>query len=152
MKLADMPPLAERTVQSAESLAAAFDRIAPGFERLAAVAETTPGFVASERKATIDDLGREVTRMIAFFERERIVALKQVTEERVAAINTMTQAVSDERNAFERDIERAGVQLVDHAVWRLAELFAAVLACLGIGTVGILLLVRKLFFKPESRA
>ena len=85
-------------------------------------------------------------------EQERIVALKQVTEERVAAINTMTQAVSDERNAFERDIERAGVQLVDHAVWRLAELFAAVLACLGVGTVGILLLVRKLFFKPESRA
>jgi len=152
LKLADVPPLAERTVQSAESLAAAFDRIAPGFERLAAVAETTPGFVASERKATIDDLGREVTRMIAFFERERIVALKQVTDERVAAINTMTQAVSEERNAFERDMERVGVQLVDHAVWRLAELFAAVLACLGIGTVGILLLVRKLFFKPESRA
>ena len=49
-------------------------------------------------------------------------------------------------------MERVGVQLVDHAVWRLAELLAAVLVCLGVGTVGILLLVRKLFFKPESRA
>ena len=90
--------------------------------------------------------------MITFLERERIVALKQVTEERVAAINTISQAVSQERNALERDMERVGVQLVDHAVWRLAELFAAVLVCLGVGTVGILLLVRKLFFRPESRA
>jgi hypothetical protein len=152
LRLADVPPLAERTVQSAESLAAAFDRIAPGFERLAAVAETTPAFVASERKATIDDLGGELTRMIAFLERERIVALKQVTEERVAALNTISQAVSQERNALERDMERVGVQLVDHAIWRMAELLAAVLLCLGVGTVGILLLVRKLFFKPESRA
>jgi hypothetical protein len=90
--------------------------------------------------------------MIAFLERERIVALKQVTDERVAAINTITQAVSEERNALERDMERVGVQLVDHAIWRLAELLAAALACLAVGTVGILLLVRKLFFKPESRA
>ncbi len=90
--------------------------------------------------------------MITFLERERIVALKQVTEERVAALNTISQAVSQERNALERDMERVGVQLVDHAVWRLAELLAAVLFCLGVGTVGILLLARKLFFKPESRA
>ncbi len=90
--------------------------------------------------------------MIAFLEKERIVALKQVTEERIAALNTISQAVSQERNALERDMERVGVQLVDHAIWRLAQLLAAVLACLGVGTVGILLLVRKLFFKPESRA
>jgi hypothetical protein len=152
LKLADVPPLAERGVQSAESLAAAFDRIALGFERLAAVAETTPAFVASERKATIDDLGGELTRMMAFLERERVVALKQVTEERVAALNTISQAVSDEENALQHDMERVGLQLVDHAIWRLAELFAAVLACLGVATVGILLLVRKLFFKPESKA
>jgi hypothetical protein len=152
LKLADVPPLAERGVQSAESLASAFDRIALGIERLAAVAETTPAFIASERRATIQDMGGELTRMIAFLERERIVALKQVTDERVAAINTITQAVSEERNALERDMERVGVQLVDHAIWRLAELLAAALACLAVGTVGILLLVRKLFFKPESRA
>jgi hypothetical protein len=89
--------------------------------------------------------------MITFIEQERIVALKQVTEERIAALNTITQAVSEERHALQRDIERVGVQLVDHAIWRLAELLAVVLVCLGVGTVGILLLVRKLFFRPESR-
>jgi hypothetical protein len=90
--------------------------------------------------------------MIAFLQQERIVALKQVTEERVAAIDTITQSVSAERNALERDMERVGVQLVDHAFWRLAELLAAALACLGVGTVGILLLVKKLFYKPGSTA
>ena len=60
--------------------------------------------------------------------------------------------MSEERKALERDIERVGVELVDHAIWRLAQLFAAVLVCLGVGTVGILVLVRKLFFRPESRA
>jgi soluble lytic murein transglycosylase-like protein len=147
-----VPPLAERSVQAAESLAAAFDRIAPGFERLAAVAETTPAFVASERKATIDSLGGELTRMIAFLQQERLAALKQVTQERIAALETISKAASDERNAFERDIERVGVEVVDHAIWRLAQLLAAALVCLGLGTVGILLLVRKLFFKPASRA
>jgi hypothetical protein len=152
LRLADVPPLAERGVQSAESLAAAFDRIAPGFERLAAVAETTPGFVASERKATIDELGGELTRMIAFLERERIVALKQVTDERIAAIKSIAQSVSEERNALDHDMERVGVQLVDHLIWRLAELLAAVLVCLGVGTLGMLLLVRKLFFPTASGA
>ena len=55
-----------------------------------------------------------------------------------------------ERTALESDIERVGFQLVDHAIWRLAQLLAAVLVCLGIGTLGMLLLVRKLFFPPRA--
>jgi hypothetical protein len=39
--------------------------------------------------------------------------------------------------------------LVDHAVWRLAQLVAAVLAFLGVGAVVVLLLIRKLFFTPH---
>ena len=152
LRLADVQPLAERTVQSAESLAAAFDLIGPGIGRIAAVAEHTPAFVASERKATIDDLGAELTRMIAFLQAERIVALKQVTAERVAAISELGQAMSAERQALERDVERVGLKLVDHAIWRLAQLVAAILVALGVGTVGILVLVRKLFFTPATRA
>jgi hypothetical protein len=152
LKLADVTPLAERGVESMESLAAAFDRIAPGIERVAAVAEGAPAVVAAERKATIDGLGEELTRMIAFLQQERIVALKQVTAERVAAIGELGQAVSAERKALERDVERVGLRLVDHALWRLAQLVAAILVALGVGTVGILVLVRKLFFTPSTRA
>jgi hypothetical protein len=152
LRLADVTPLAERSVQSVESLAAAFDRIAPGIERIAAVAERTPADVAAERKAAIDGLGAELTRMIAFLQQERIEALKQVTAERIAAIGEISQAVSEERKELERDVERVGLKLVDHAIWRLAQLFAAVLVALGVGTVGILVLVRKLFFTPATRA
>jgi hypothetical protein len=146
LRLADVPPLAERTVQSAERVAAAFDRLAPGFERAVAVAEGTPALIGAERKAAIESLGRDLTRAMAFLQQERIVALRQVTEERLAAINGMSQTVSEERKALDRDIERIGLELVDHAVWRLAELAAAVLVFLGVGTVAILVLVRKLFF------
>ena len=148
--LADVPPLAERSVQSMERMAAAFDRLAPAFERAVAVAEGAPALVASERKAAIESFGGDLTRTLAFLQEERIVALRQVTAERIAAIDDLSQSVSEERKALDQDIERIGLQLVDHAVWRLAQLVAAVLVFLGVGTVAILVLVRKLFFTPPS--
>jgi hypothetical protein len=146
LKLAEVPPLAERTAQSVERVAAAFDRLAPSFERAVAVAEDTPALVASERKATIDGLAAELTRTIAFLQEERIAALKQITSERIAAIAGISNTVSEERKALDRDIERIGLELVDRAALRLAQLLAAVLVVLGVGTLMLLVLVRKLFF------
>ncbi|HSD26095.1 MAG TPA: hypothetical protein VLL75_02275, partial [Vicinamibacteria bacterium] len=48
----------------------------------------------------------------------------------------------------DRDIERIDHDLVDHAVWLLAQLVAAALVSLGLGTVAIL--VRRLLFTPPS--
>ena len=144
LRLADLPPLAERAVQSAERATATLDRIAPDFERAVAVAESTPALVASERKAAIDALGEDLTRTITFLQQERIAALQQVTAERIAAINAISQTVTEERKALHQDIKRIGLELVDHAVWRLAQLVAAVLVVLGVGTVATLVLVRKL--------
>ena len=151
LKLADVPPLAERTAQSVEKAATALDRIAPSFERVATVAEGAPALLTSERTAAFDGFGRELTRTIAFLQQERIEALKQITAERIAAVGDLTHTMSEERKALDQDIERVGLELVDHAVWRLAELVAATLACLGVGMVGFLVLVRKLFF-PLPRA
>jgi hypothetical protein len=147
--LADVPPLAERAFVSVEKVSAAFDRLAPAFERAAAVAEGTPALITSERQAAIESFSRDLTRTLAFLQEERIVALRQVTAERMGAIHDLRQAVSEERKALDQDIERIGLQLVDHALWRLAQLVAAVLAFLGVGTVAILVLVRKLFFTPS---
>ena len=151
LKLADVPPLAERTAQSVEKAATALDRIAPSFERVATVAEGAPALLTSERTAAFDGFGRELTRTIAFLQQERIEALKQITAERIAAVGDLTHTMSEERKALDQDIERVGLELVDHAAWRLAELVAATLACLGVGMVGFLVLVRKLFF-PLPRA
>jgi hypothetical protein len=124
LKLADAPPLAERAVQSMERAVTDLDRVTPGFERAVAVGEGAPALLASERKAALDDLGKELTRTIGFFQQERITALQQVTTERIAAIGGLSQFVSEERKALDQDIERIGHELVDH------------------------ILVRKLFFTP----
>jgi hypothetical protein len=146
LKLADLPPLAERAARSAETTASAFDRIAPSLERGVAVAESTPAVVASERRAAIEGISKELSRTIAFLQEERIVALRQVTTERIAAISALSAAASEERKALDRDLERIGLEVVDRAAWRLAQLAAAVLASLAGGTVVVLLLVRRLFF------
>jgi len=146
LRLADVPPLAERTVRSLETAAAAYDRFAPELARLVAVAEGTPALVASERKAAIDGLSRDLTRTLAFLQEERIAALRHVTAERIEAIGQLGKTLSDERQALDRDLERVGRGLVDHAAWRLAQLLAAALVSLGIGTLVVLLLARRLFF------
>ena len=110
------------------------------------VAENTPALVASERQAAIDALSQDLTRTITFLQQERIAALQQVTAERIAAISAISQTVTDERKALHEDIKRNGLELVDHAVWRLAQLTAATLIVLAVGTVAILVLARRLFF------
>jgi hypothetical protein len=149
--LADLTPLAERAVQSAERATATLDSLAPAFERAVAVAEDTPALVASERKAALDAFGEDLTRTIAFLQQERIAALQQVTSERIAAIHAISQAMTQERKALDQDLNRMGLEVVDHAMWRLAQLVTAVLIVLGLGTVAILFLVRRLFF-PLPRA
>ena len=57
--------------------------------------------------------------------------------------------MTQERKALDQDLNRMGLELVDHAMWRLAQLVAAVLIVLGVGTVAILFLVRRLFFSPQ---
>jgi hypothetical protein len=143
--LADLPPLAERAVKSAERATATLDGLAPSVERAAAVAEGAPALIVAERKAAIEALSRELTRTIAFLHEERIESLHQVTEERVAAISTISQVLNDERTALDRDIERVGFELVDHVMWRLAQGAAVMLVALGVWTVVTLVLIRRLF-------
>jgi len=144
--LADLTPLAERAVQSAERATATLDSLAPAFERAVAVAEDTPALVASERKTALDAFGANLTRTIAFLQQERIAALQQVTAERVAAIHGISQSMDEERRALDQDMNRIALETVDHAIWRVAQLVAAVLIVLGIGAVAMLFLIRKLFF------
>jgi len=149
--LADLTPLAERAVQSAERATATLDSLSPAFERAVAVAEGTPALVASERKAALDAFGANLTRTIAFLQQERIAALQQVTAERVAAIHAISQSMDEERRALDQDMNRIALETADHALWRVAQLVAAVLIVLGIGTVAMLFLIRRLFF-PLPRA
>ena len=153
LKLAEAMPLAERAVQSAEKAArtaenagTTLDRLAPHLERTLGVAEAAPGLIAAERKAAVDAVATELTHTITFLQQERIIAFKQITEERIAALAELRSYVSEERKALDQDIDRIGRDLVDHAIWRLAEVLAATLAALAVMAMGGLLLIKKLFF------
>jgi len=150
MRLAEAVPLAERAVQSAEKAAGAVDRLAPDLERTLSVAENAPALIASERKAAIAALATELTRTITFLQQERVSGLQHLSRERVAALEELRQAISEERKAFDQDAERISRGLVDHALWRLAELTAAVLVALIAAGVGAALFVRRLFLARRS--
>src|SRR4029453_13494383 len=88
--LADLTPLAERAVQSAERATATLDSLAPALEGAGAVCEGAPALVASERKTAIEAFGTDLARTMTFLQQERITALQQVTSERIAAIGAIS--------------------------------------------------------------
>jgi hypothetical protein len=148
--LTDVPldqamPLAERAVRSAEQAAATLDRLAPAVERAVAVAESAPKLVTSEREATIKVLQEELTRTIRFMQEERIAALAYLTQERTAALKSLEEKMEMERKGLTADLDRIGVEVVDHAAWRAAQLSVLLLVVLLTGLVLLLLLTRRLF-------
>lgn len=151
LRLAETMPLAERAVQSAEKAAAALDHLEPQIQQSLVLAQTAPVFIASERKAAIDALGAELTRTIAFVHQERMIAFRQISQERIAGLGEMRKTLSEERQAFDEDMVRTARELVDHAAWRIAQLVAATLLFLLVTGTAALLLVRKLFFAASSR-
>jgi hypothetical protein len=151
LRLADAMPLAERAVQSAEKAAMTLDHLAPRVEQTLGVAQAAPALIASERKAAFDALAAELTRTITFLQQERISAFRQLSQERIAGLDELGKTLSEERLAFDQDLERMARELVDHAVWRVAQLVAATLVALVAIAAAALLLVRKLFFAAPSR-
>jgi len=149
-RLAEAVPLAERAVSSAEKASATLDRVAPQVERTLGVAEGAPALIASERKAALDSLAADLARTIVFLQQERINGFQQLTRERMEALSDLERSVSQERRAFDRDLERAAREMVDRAFWRLAQLVAATLAALVILTAAGLLLVKKLLLAAAS--
>jgi hypothetical protein len=153
--LADVPleqalPLAERAVNSAEQAAATMDRLAPAVERAVVVAENTPKLITSEREAAIKALQDELARTIKFAQDERTGALTFLTQERIAVLKTLDERLTIEREALTKDLDRISVQVVDHAIWRVAQLAAVILVALFISAVLLLLLARRLFPVGQS--
>jgi septal ring factor EnvC (AmiA/AmiB activator) len=153
--LADVPldqalPLAERAVRTAEQAAATVDRLAPAVERALSVAENTPKLITSERKEAINALQVELARTIRFAQEERTAALAQLTQERIATLKDLDERLEIERKALTVDLDRISVQVVDHAIWRVAQLAAVILIALFISAVLLLLLTRRLFPVGQS--
>jgi hypothetical protein len=153
--LSDVPldqalPLAARAVRAAEQAVATMDRLPPAIERAVVVAENTPKLIASEREVAIKALQVELARTIRFAQDERAGALAYLTEERIAALKTLDERFAIEGKALAEDFSRISVQVVDHTLWRVAQLSAVILVALFIGAVLLLLLMRRLFPLGQS--
>ena len=138
-------PLAERAVRTAEQAAATLDRLAPAVERAVGVAESAPKLITNERETAIKVLQDEWARTIRFMQEERIAALAYLTQERIAALKSLEEKMELERKGLTEDLDRVSVKVVDHAVWRVAQLAGLILVAFFTGLVLLLLLTRRLF-------
>jgi len=60
--------------------------------------------------------------------------------------------LAEERKALTRDVVEAGLNVVDHALGRVAQIVAATVLVLLVATVAILFLVRRMFFRTPGSA
>jgi hypothetical protein len=152
--LADVPldealPLAQRAMRTAEQTAATVDHLAAAAERALAVAEGAPQLITSEREAAIKVLQTELARTIQFAQEERAAVLSHLTQERIVALETLAEKLASERKSFVEEINQTSLLVVDHAMWRLAQLAAVMLLALFVCAVLLLLLTRRLF--PQAQ-
>ena len=165
-------PMAERAVKTSEHAVNTLDDLAPTIKTAVEAAATTanaatkltsdlPTLVASERKAAVEAINEDLRKTLTFLHGERIVSFEQISRERIAvlqqldmermaAAGELREIATNERMALGRDIEQAGLKIVDHALWRLSELTAIILACLFLAGVIFLFIIRRLFFSSRQ--
>ena len=116
-------PLGEKAVQSAADAVVILKRLEPAANDALAVAKSAPDLIG----------------------RERLAALEYVTKEREATIKVLRETVAEERKVLADDAEKIGAQVVDQAVFRVAQLTSAVLATVFVGVVVLLWIARRVF-------
>jgi hypothetical protein len=103
--------------------------------------EEAPQLVRSERAVVLDDVDRQRRETLEVLAEERAILLRAVAEERAILL----AAVDEQRRLAMRDVDSLrvrvledGTRVVDHLVWRLAQLMGAlgVLGFLGLWLLG----------------
>jgi len=121
-------------------------------DRIAALADTLPALVSGERTAVIEALHGELADLTSAIESMRLATLETVSGERAAVLEALTrervamlEAVTAQRIATLAAVDSilAGTldrseRLVDHIIWRLAQLFAVGFLVLAVAAVIVL--------------
>lgn len=145
-------PLAERSVTSAERIAAAVDRLVPALEAAARTAERSPEIVTAERRAALSVFATELTRTIEFVQRERLATLEFFTAERNATLDALQKTINAEQHALGDRMEQISVRVVNQAMDRLERLAFTILASVLVATFAGLVLIRLIFFRAGKVA
>ena len=131
-------------------------------DETAAVLDTAPQFIDSERAAVQQAVHEEVSRTIQFAQQETTAMFNEVTKEQTE----LHRNISEERTAFTQDLEQLSLKVVDHAVThdlgqlslkvvdhaflRIAQLAGGIVLVIFVGFVVLLYLTRRLFLARQT--
>ena len=130
-------------------------------DKAAAVLDTAPQFIDSERGAVQQAVHEEVSRTIQFAQQEMTAMFDEVTKDQTAALLELHRNISEERTAFTQDleqlsfkvvdhVEQLSFKVVDHAFLRIAQLAGGIVLVIFAGFVVLLYLTRRLFFARQT--
>lgn len=119
-------------------------------DKTAAVLDTAPQFIDSERGAVQQAVHEEVSRTIQFAQQEMTAMFDEVTKEETAALLELHRNISEERTAFTQDLEQLSFKVVDHAFLRIAQLAGGIVLVIFAGFVVLLYLTRRLFLARQT--
>ncbi|WP_193212665.1 hypothetical protein [Luteolibacter marinus] len=128
---------------SFESGAATLDKLMPAVDRLTAVAEQLPAVLSGERSAAIKSLEKELARTMETVRGERAAVLRHLTAERLAALQSLHEVVATERQVMTGDMREFGIEAIDHAFLRAAQLAAVLVGILLVAGIAGLLVLRR---------
>ncbi|MEP4078479.1 hypothetical protein [Haloferula sp.] len=129
---------------SIDQLAESIELLVPIVDRVARVTESTPQLIATERSVAIEAAQNEITRAIKTVEKERSITLEHITEERLAALQTLQQTISEERQIMIEEVRTISSQLVDHSLDRVTQLVIGILIAIILILLVGLFLVRQM--------
>jgi ATP-dependent protease HslVU (ClpYQ) peptidase subunit len=144
-------PFAAKLMKSTEQVADFMNRVEPPLDRALIALEDLPKVIDSGREAAVNAFHDEFAQTFQVVREERVAALAQLTAERVAALNDFGDDLVVERRAMTHDIDQISQSMVDHAMWRLAQLAAAMIAVMFLAAVALLLGVRRMFFQYGAK-
>ena len=120
-------------------------------DKTAAVLDTAPQFIDSERGAVQQAVHEEVSRTIQFAQQGMTAMFDEVTKEQTAALLELHRNISEERTAFTQDLEQLSFKVADHTFLRIAQLAGGIVLVIFAGFVVLLYLTRRLFLARQRQ-
>ncbi|KPK04888.1 MAG: hypothetical protein AMS20_07915 [Gemmatimonas sp. SG8_28] len=127
-----------------------FGSLTRSVERMTAVAESLPSLVYSERRAILDAVTAERIAVLRAITTERTAALETVADELTRLLLTIHEermgALQDAEGILVRAVEQSETTVnaaIDHLIWRVAQLLAALLLVMAVAIAAVVLTLRR---------
>jgi len=150
LELDQTVPLVNRAAESVPQVAPAIVQLDSTLSNSLAVLPQVPDLITSERTAALAAVHDELTRLTNFASENVLATLSRLSEERLAAMRELREAVAAERLTVVAEMDRISLKVVDHAFWRAAQLLAAAALVGFIAAIVLPLLWRRLVARDST--